>query len=148
MGECWHNNHHAFPGSARLGLYKDEWGSGWWLLCGLRRLGLVWGLRLPADLPARAELRPLRENAPGMNAARPAPTVAGCRDLVASGAAGWTLSGPAAWLPVTQLQRLAGAGRFQLDASGRLALHCGTVHVRGLPALVAVAALRFDDWPA
>ena len=20
MGECWHNNHHAFPGSARLGL--------------------------------------------------------------------------------------------------------------------------------
>lgn len=24
MGECWHNNHHAFPGSARLGLYKGE----------------------------------------------------------------------------------------------------------------------------
>ena len=25
MGECWHNNHHAFPGSARLGLYAGEW---------------------------------------------------------------------------------------------------------------------------
>jgi stearoyl-CoA desaturase (delta-9 desaturase) len=60
MGECWHNNHHAFPGSARLGLYAGEWDPGWWLLCGLRRLGLVWSLRLPQDLPARAELRCLR----------------------------------------------------------------------------------------
>ena len=25
MGECWHNNHHAFPGSARLGLAAGEW---------------------------------------------------------------------------------------------------------------------------
>jgi fatty-acid desaturase len=25
MGECWHNNHHAFPGSAKLGLASDEW---------------------------------------------------------------------------------------------------------------------------
>jgi stearoyl-CoA desaturase (delta-9 desaturase) len=24
MGECWHNNHHAFPGSARLGLFPGE----------------------------------------------------------------------------------------------------------------------------
>jgi fatty-acid desaturase len=29
MGECWHNNHHAFPGSARLGLYAGEWDPGW-----------------------------------------------------------------------------------------------------------------------
>jgi stearoyl-CoA desaturase (delta-9 desaturase) len=60
MGECWHNNHHAFPGSARLGLYRGEWDPGWWLLCGLRRLRLVWSLRLPQDLPARAALRCLR----------------------------------------------------------------------------------------
>lgn len=59
MGECWHNNHHAFPGSARLGLYKGEWDPGWWLLCGLRRLGLVWSLRLPEDLPPRPELKRL-----------------------------------------------------------------------------------------
>jgi fatty-acid desaturase len=57
MGECWHNNHHAFPGSAKLGLQDGEWDPGWWVLVGLRRLGLVWGLRLPADLPARPELR-------------------------------------------------------------------------------------------
>lgn len=53
MGECWHNNHHAFPGSARLGLYPGEWDPGWWVLSGLQRVGLVWGLRLPQDLPSR-----------------------------------------------------------------------------------------------
>jgi stearoyl-CoA desaturase (delta-9 desaturase) len=57
MGENWHNNHHAFPGSARLGLYPGEWDPGWWVLCGLRRVGLVWNLRLPSDLPPRPELR-------------------------------------------------------------------------------------------
>lgn len=57
MGECWHNNHHAFPGSARLGLAEGEWDPGWWLLLGLQKLGLVWGLQLPADLAPRAELR-------------------------------------------------------------------------------------------
>ena len=42
MGECWHNNHHAFPGSARLGLRPGEWDPGWWVLSGLQQLGLVW----------------------------------------------------------------------------------------------------------
>jgi stearoyl-CoA desaturase (delta-9 desaturase) len=28
MGECWHNNHHAYPGSARLGLAQGEWDPG------------------------------------------------------------------------------------------------------------------------
>ena len=56
MGECWHNNHHAYPGSARLGLAPGEWDPGWWVLLGLRRLGLAWNLRLPADLPVRPEL--------------------------------------------------------------------------------------------
>ena len=59
MGESWHNNHHAFPGSARLGLAPGEWDPGWWVLCALRRAGLVWGLCLPADLPPRPELVPL-----------------------------------------------------------------------------------------
>lgn len=56
MGECWHNNHHAFPGSARLGLVAGEWDPGWWVLSGLKRIGLVWGIRLPVDLPARPEV--------------------------------------------------------------------------------------------
>jgi stearoyl-CoA desaturase (delta-9 desaturase) len=56
MGECWHNNHHAFPGSARLGLRRGEWDPGWWMLTLLRRVGLVHSLRLPHDLPHRREL--------------------------------------------------------------------------------------------
>ena len=56
MGECWHNNHHAFPASARLGLRPGEWDPGWWLLKGLRRAGLAWRLVEPAGLPLRPEL--------------------------------------------------------------------------------------------
>jgi fatty-acid desaturase len=76
MGECWHNNHHAFPGSARLGLYAGEWDPGWWVLSALARAGLVTQLRLPEHLPPRAELRPYVTSAPGRRcrfcAARPA----------------------------------------------------------------------------
>jgi fatty-acid desaturase len=56
MGESWHNNHHAFPGSARLGLYPGEWDPGWWVLQALRKLGVVWDIREPKDLPYRAEV--------------------------------------------------------------------------------------------
>ena len=56
MGESWHNNHHAFPGSARLGLKAGEWDPGWWVLMALSKMRLVWAIRLPADLPPRPEL--------------------------------------------------------------------------------------------
>ncbi len=68
MGESWHNNHHAFPGSAKLGLNSGEWDPGWWVLSGLSRVGLVWNLRLPEHLAVRPELREL-----------PAPTGKACR---------------------------------------------------------------------
>ena len=56
MGEAWHNNHHAFPASARLGVKPGEWDPGWWVLQALGRLGLVWNARTPADLPHRPNL--------------------------------------------------------------------------------------------
>ena len=59
MGEGWHNNHHAYPGSARLGLHTGEADPGWLVLRVLRKLGLVWNLKLPGDLPYRPEVRPL-----------------------------------------------------------------------------------------
>lgn len=55
LGESWHNNHHAYPGSARLGLYPGEWDPGWWMLILLRRWGLVWDIAQAQDLPARPE---------------------------------------------------------------------------------------------
>jgi fatty-acid desaturase len=63
MGECWHNNHHAFPGSARLGLARGEWDPGWWMLQALERVGLAWGFRLPGDLVPREELISLHASA-------------------------------------------------------------------------------------
>lgn len=56
MGEAWHNNHHAYPGSAMLGLYTDEPDPGWWVLNALYNLGIVKNIRLPRHLPPRAEL--------------------------------------------------------------------------------------------
>jgi len=47
-GEAWHNNHHAFPYSARLGLAWWELDPGWWTLVALRALGLAWELREPS----------------------------------------------------------------------------------------------------
>ena len=55
MGESWHNNHHAYPESARLGLKSGEWDLGWIVLRALQRLGLVWNVRTPEKLPERIE---------------------------------------------------------------------------------------------
>ncbi len=41
FGEGWHNNHHAWPGSARHGMRRWEVDVSWWLIATLRRLGLA-----------------------------------------------------------------------------------------------------------
>ncbi len=67
FGEAWHGNHHAWPESARLGLEPGQHDPGWWVLLALRRLGLVWNLREPAQLSERdglERLQPLRLIAP------------------------------------------------------------------------------------
>jgi fatty-acid desaturase len=56
MGECWHNNHHAFPGSARLGHNSTQWDPGWWAIQAFRKLGLAWAIKLPSDQSERPEL--------------------------------------------------------------------------------------------
>jgi stearoyl-CoA desaturase (delta-9 desaturase) len=66
MGECWHNNHHAYPGSARLGLGPAEWDPGWWTLRLLARAGLAWNFVLPGDLPPRPELAAIASNPPDL----------------------------------------------------------------------------------
>jgi fatty-acid desaturase len=63
FGECWHNNHHAFPGSARLGLYAGQTDPGWWVLSALQRVGAVWSVTMPEALPPRPELQSLEEGA-------------------------------------------------------------------------------------
>lgn len=55
MGESWHNNHHAFPESAQLGIRPGQSDPGWWVLCAMERCGWIWNLRRAEDLPAREE---------------------------------------------------------------------------------------------
>jgi stearoyl-CoA desaturase (delta-9 desaturase) len=59
MGESWHNNHHAFPGSAKLGLFPGQVDPGWWLICAFGAFGLAYCVKTPADLTPRPELRRL-----------------------------------------------------------------------------------------
>jgi fatty-acid desaturase len=47
FGEGFHNNHHAFPRSARMGLGRGQVDLGWIALGLLRRLGLVRSVRTP-----------------------------------------------------------------------------------------------------
>jgi stearoyl-CoA desaturase (Delta-9 desaturase) len=47
FGEGWHNNHHAFPASARHGLDRGQIDVSWWIIQGLERLGLVWNVKVP-----------------------------------------------------------------------------------------------------
>jgi len=56
MGEAWHNNHHAFPQSARLGLERGQIDLGWWLIRALTAVGLAWNVTTPEKIPARANL--------------------------------------------------------------------------------------------
>jgi fatty-acid desaturase len=59
MGESWHNNHHAYPESARLGLGPRQIDPGWAVLRVLARFGLVWKVATPETLPPRKERVPL-----------------------------------------------------------------------------------------
>lgn len=61
MGEAWHNNHHAFPGSARIGLHPGQSDWGYVFIRLLARMGLARNVRTPdmmgSRLTALEELR-------------------------------------------------------------------------------------------
>lgn len=48
-GEGWHNNHHAFPTSARHGLKWWQFDLSWMVIRGLEICGLAWEVKLPTD---------------------------------------------------------------------------------------------------
>lgn len=47
LGDGWHNNHHRAPSSAKQGFIPSQPDLGYNIICGFRRLGLVWDLKLP-----------------------------------------------------------------------------------------------------
>lgn len=48
LGEGWHNNHHAFPTSARHGLRWWEIDTSYMVIWLMARLGLAWNVKLPS----------------------------------------------------------------------------------------------------
>ncbi|WP_439625054.1 acyl-CoA desaturase [Gemmata sp.] len=55
LGEGWHNNHHAFPTSARHGLEWWQLDLSWIVIRGMQAVGLAWKVKLPSanDLATR-----------------------------------------------------------------------------------------------
>ncbi len=53
MGEAWHNNHHAFPGSAQHGLYPGQLDLGFAFVRLLELGGFAWNVQTPHNLPRR-----------------------------------------------------------------------------------------------
>jgi stearoyl-CoA desaturase (delta-9 desaturase) len=49
LGEGWHNNHHAFPSSARHGLRWWQFDISWCIIRAMQFVGLAWKVRLPTE---------------------------------------------------------------------------------------------------
>ena len=56
FGESWHNNHHAFPSSAKFALRKWEFDIGWAAIKGLEALGWAKVLRVAPSLNLRPNI--------------------------------------------------------------------------------------------
>ncbi|MGH9549182.1 MAG: acyl-CoA desaturase [Terriglobales bacterium] len=68
MGEGWHNNHHASPGSAKTGMLWWELDVSWMLISLMRRLKLAWRVHETTE----ADIIKLALNATEAEAKRPA----------------------------------------------------------------------------
>jgi stearoyl-CoA desaturase (delta-9 desaturase) len=56
FGESWHNNHHAFPWSARLGLRGWQLDPGWWTIRFMKAVRLVGRVKVPTREQMAAKL--------------------------------------------------------------------------------------------
>lgn len=63
FGEGWHNNHHAFPTSARHGLRWWQFDMSYWFIRGLELVGLASNVRVPSEERIEAK----RATAPANN---------------------------------------------------------------------------------
>ena len=58
FGEGWHNNHHAFPSSARHGLLRRQIDVSWLVIRGLEKLRLVRDVKVPDAQQLRRRAQP------------------------------------------------------------------------------------------
>ena len=57
LGEGWHNNHHAFPTSARHGLRWWEIDISYWIIRLMQAVGLAWKVKVPQPAAIAAKRR-------------------------------------------------------------------------------------------
>lgn len=53
LGEGFHNNHHAFPDSAKIGHEPWQFDAGWQVIRAMEALGLAWDVKRPEDVERR-----------------------------------------------------------------------------------------------
>lgn len=58
FGECWHNNHHAFPESARIGLEPGQSDPAWLVISFFEKRGWAKNVGLPRAESMREDLAP------------------------------------------------------------------------------------------
>jgi stearoyl-CoA desaturase (delta-9 desaturase) len=81
-GEAWHNNHHAFPKSARFGYQWWQLDIGYMIIGTLRLFGLAWNVWTPSDQQvarAKASATPILEN--DSECLVPSSSAATCRSI-------------------------------------------------------------------
>lgn len=61
-GECWHNNHHAFPESARIGIEKGQSDPTWHFIQLLRAFGWIIEVKLSRSQDSREDLQEITNN--------------------------------------------------------------------------------------
>lgn len=57
FGEAYHGNHHAYPGSAKMGLEQGQIDLGWWFIKLLKKIGLARCIQTPETVGERDGLR-------------------------------------------------------------------------------------------
>ena len=73
FGEAWHNNHHAFPTSARHGLRRWQIDLSAALIYGMEKVGLAWDVvRIPPERQVRKEKGRPQEQGPAAAPKAPA----------------------------------------------------------------------------
>ncbi|MEL6815149.1 MAG: fatty acid desaturase [Cyanobacteria bacterium J06598_3] len=66
LGECWQNNHQAFPSSAMLGHQPKQYDPGWWLIKAFDYVGLAWNIKRPGKRVLNRVKRPIAPKSPAL----------------------------------------------------------------------------------